>query len=264
MGDFIYYKTSSPAGDLISFLSGVKQMHKETGKRGIIYQRLDMVGTGYPDSIHPYQNEAGEPVCMTKKVFDMLAPLLKSQPYIEDYLVYLGQQVDFDFDVIRLEHYTGQPRGSLNRWFNYPFPQMASDLSKPWILANPLSTNMAVINFTQRYRNHVISYQFLNNYKDNIIFAGLENEHQLFCKQHGLDIPLLEVTDFKQLADTISGAKLFMGNASMCFQLAEAMKIPRILETFPMMPNVIPIGEHAYDFYGQRQVEYYFDKLFNL
>jgi len=27
------------------------------------------------------------------------------------------------------------------------------------------------------------------------------------------------------------------------------------------MPNVIPIGEHAYDFYHQGGIEYYFKKL---
>ena len=44
-------------------------------------------------------------------------------------------------------------------------------------------------------------------------------------------------------------------------ELAEAMKVPRILEIFPIMPNVIPVGEHAYDYYHQGGVEYYFKKL---
>jgi hypothetical protein len=41
------------------------------------------------------------------------------------------------------------------------------------------------------------------------------------------------------------------------------MKVPRILEVFPLMPNVIPIGEKAYDFYHQGAVEYYFKLLNN-
>lgn len=85
MDNFITYKTSSPAGDLISFLAGIKQMHKETGKKGVVYQRLNMVGVGYAEAIHPYSNQEGEPVAMTKEGFNMLVPLLRSQDYIEDY-----------------------------------------------------------------------------------------------------------------------------------------------------------------------------------
>ena len=54
-----------------------------------------------------------------------------------------------------------------------------------------------------------------------------------------------------------------MGNASVCYQIAEALKVPRILETFPMMPNVVPMGKDGYDFYAQSACEYYFDKLLN-
>lgn len=263
MNDFISYKSSSPCGDIISFLAGIKQMYKETGKKGILYQRIGMVGAGYPDSIHPYHNESGEPICMTKEVFEMLRPLVISQEYIEDYLVYEGQEAFFDFDVIRLERFTGQPRGSLNRWFNYSFPQMASDLSESWVNVPRGTVDKITINFTQRYRNHVISYAFLKKYQDKIQFAGLKSERDLFCSQHGLDMPLIEVKDFLELAEIIKGSKFFLGNASMCFQLAESMKVPRILETFPMMPNVIPIGQYAYDFYGQSEAQYYFDKLIN-
>lgn len=260
----IAMKTSSPCGDVLSFLAGIRQMYKETGKKGILYQRLGMIGGGYPDSIHPYQNESGEPICMTKEVFDRLRPLLLSQEYIEDYVVYDGQEVFFDFDIIRLNVFTGQPKSSLNRWFNHAFPQMASDLSESWVDIPYEENGKVLVNFTQRYRNHIISYAFLKKYKDKIVFAGLKNERDLFCEQHGLDIPLLEVKDFLELAKFIKGSKFFMSNASMGFQIAEATKTPRILETFPMMPNVIPIGKHAYDFYSQDEVQYYFDKLLNL
>lgn len=262
--NFINIKTSSPAGDLISYMAGIKQLYKETGKKSVIYQRLDMPGAGYPGSIHPYQNEQDEPICMPESIFNMLKPLICSQEYIEDFLVHKGESIDFDMDVIRLERYTGQPYSSLNRWFNYPFPQMASNLSEKYIEV-PVqgSKQIGIINFTQRYRNHVISYNFLKQYESNLIFAGLQHERDLFCKQWGLDIPLLEVDDFLTLASTIAGCKFFVGNASFCFQLAEAVKVPRALEIFPRMPNVIPTGEKAYDYLYQTSAEYYFDKLFN-
>lgn len=261
--NFISYKSSSPAGDCISFLAGIRQMWVETGKKGVLYQRLDMPGAGHQDSIHPFSNSYGEPIAMPKSMFELLRPLVLSQEYMEDYLVYEGQNAFFDFDLIRMERFTNQPKGSLNRWFNYVFPQMTSDLSKKWIEVEPIKTEQIVINFTQRYRNHIVSYAFLKNYQDKIIFAGIKEERDLFCQQHGLDIPLLEVKDFLELARIITGCKFFMGNQSMCFQLAEAQKVPRILEVFNLMPNVIPIGEHAYDYYIQSACEFYFEKLLN-
>jgi ADP-heptose:LPS heptosyltransferase len=261
------YKTSSPAGDLISFLAGVKRMWEDTGRRAIIYQRIGMQGIGYEGSIHPFQNSEGETVCMSEYMFDMLKPLIEEQEYVESFLIWKGEDFDVDFDLIRLERYTNQPKGSLNRWFNYVFPQMASDLSKPWIEL-PKTLNFAfpwhdkiIINFTQRYRNYLITYHFLKKHQNDIIFVGLPKEKDIFCKTWDLEIQHYQPDNFYQLAQAIKNCKFFLGNQSFCFQLAEALKTPRILETFTMMPNVIPIGEKAFDFYHQGGLEYYFEKL---
>ena len=85
----------------------------------------------------------------------------------------------------------------------------------------------------------------------------------MFCKEWNLDIPLLEVSDFLQLAIYINSCKFFMGCQSFVFQLAEALKVPRILELFPMMPNVIPTGSDAYDAYHEDAIKFYFNKLIN-
>jgi len=52
-----------------------------------------------------------------------------------------------------------------------------------------------------------------------------------------------------------------LGNQSFCYQLAESMKIPRLLELSPVLPNVIPNGKDGYDFYHQQALEYYLEKL---
>jgi len=265
MADFITYSTSSPAGDLISFLAGIKQMWKLTGKRGVVYQRIGMPGISYSESIHPFENEQGEPVTMNGYMFEMLRPLLLSQEYIQDYVEFKGEMVDFNFDLIRMERYTGQPKYSLNRWPFQVFPQMTTDLSKKWIEVdgNGEANEKIVVNFTQRHRNHLIHYHFLKPYQDKIIFAGIKKERDIFCKAFDLDILHLEVSNFLELATVINGCRFFLGNASFCYQLAEAMKIPRVLELFPLMPNVIPIGEHAYDFFSQAAVEFFFTELIN-
>jgi hypothetical protein len=263
--EFVRYKTSSPAGDLISYLPGIRQIYMDKGKKAVIYQRLDMIGGSYSGSLHPFSNEFGDPVCMPQGMFDMLRPLLLSQEYIEDFIVYTGQEIDIDMDKIRLEIFTNQPKGSLNRWPAYAFPNMATDLSEIWIEMNKRYdySGKAILNYTQRHRNYSISYFFLKKYEPDLIFAGLPEERDLFCKQWGLDIPRLEVNDFFELAGHINGCKFFAGCQSFCFQLAEGLKVPRILETFPLLPNIIPIGKHAYDYYHQQSCEHYFEKLMN-
>mgnify|MGYP006935478537 CR=1 FL=1 len=260
---FIYYKTSSPAGDLISFLSGIKRMYEITGKKGVIYQRLGMEGASYEGAMHPFMNERSHPVCMNEYMFCMLRPLLIQQEYIEDFIIYEGQEANFDLDLIRLERYTNQPKGSLNRWFNYVFPQMASDLSKSWLNVPEYekTKDKIIINFTFRHRNPIIQYHWLKEYQGEIIFAGLQNEYEVFCDTWKLGIERLVVKDFMELASAIKSCKLFLGNQSFCFQLAEALKAPRILEIFPLLPNVIPVGDNAYDFYAQHAVEYYFKTM---
>lgn len=258
----ISYKTSSPAGDLFSFLAGVRQLWADTGKKGIVYQRIGMVGNGYPDSIQPFKNEQGEPVCMSVGMFNKLRPLLLSQDYIEDYVQYDGEDVDFDFDILRLGKFTGQPLGSLHRWPAYCFPQMAADHSKPWVsVPRGELSGKILINFTARYRNNVMTYYFLRKYESNLVFVGLPDEHEIFCKKWGVWMPHLAEDNFLELAKEMANCKFFLGNASACYHLAEAMKVPRILETFPNMPHVIPIGENAFDFYHQDAGEYYFNKL---
>jgi len=263
----ILYKTSSPSGDLISFLSGIRKMWMDTGRKAVIYHRLDMIGNSYEGSVHPYENENKVPVCFNQYTFDMMRPLMMSQEYIEDYKVFTGQEHEIDLDKVRLETFTNQPKGSLNRWFNYAFPQMTCDLSKKWILINEGISNTykdkVIINFTERHRNTFINYFFLKKYQDRIIFSGLKKERDLFCTQWDLDVPHLQVDNFYELAKAISGCKFFLGCQSFNFQIAEATKVKRILEIFPMMPNVVPCGEDAYDFYHQGAVEYYVEKLIN-
>ena len=79
-----------------------------------------------------------------------------------------------------------------------------------------------------------------------------------------LSIPQLEykkTDNFLSLASTIAGAKLFIGNQSFPYSLAEAIKVPRILESYYLSPNVIPEGENAYEFSFQPQFEFLVKKL---
>jgi hypothetical protein len=142
------------------------------------------------------------------------------------------------------------------------------DISKQWIDTHPSfhgvvppEWNKILINRTSRYQNQWINYFFLNKYESDMAFVGLEKERDDFCRQWNLNIPLLQVNNFKELALAFRGCRFFIGNQSMCFALAEAMKIPRILEVCPFAPNVDPVGPLAYDFLYQEYFEYYVEHL---
>ena len=64
-----------------------------------------------------------------------------------------------------------------------------------------------------------------------------------------------------ELAEIIKSCKLFIGNLSFGYALAEAIKVPRLLESQPDFPLVYPNGENAYDFYFQEHFELLFKKL---
>lgn len=263
----VKYKSSSPAGDLISYMAGIRKIWHDTGRKGLVYQQLNVVGVGIAFTSQPFTNEFGDSILMGVEMFNNLRPLIIAQEYIEDYLEYKGEEVDFDFDYIRSKIYVNQPLGSLNRYFMYAFPEMNCDISEKWIDAednfDDLALDMVILNFTLRYRNNFINYFFLKKYESVIRFVGLPDEYNCFCKQWNLELKYLAVDNFLELSAYIKKCKFFLGNASMCYQIAEATKCKRILETCPMIPNVIPVGDDAYDFYHQSAVEYYFSKLIN-
>lgn len=265
MTDFLRFKTSSPAGDLISLLPSIRQLYRQSGKKAIIYQALEVVGYTIPGFDQPFKNSNGESILMSNETFYNLKPLVIYQEYIQDFVIYKGQEVDYDLDDIRLKTFTNQPLGSINRWSFYVFPEMANDLSESWVnvhyFEGGISLDKVVLNFTARYRNNWVNYFFLKDYQDRLLFTGLPKEHEDFCKKWDLTIRLLQYDTFYELACAIKNCKFYMGNASMGFQIAEGLKIPRLLETFQVMPNVIPFGKNGYDAYHQGAMQYYFKKL---
>ena len=79
-----------------------------------------------------------------------------------------------------------------------------------------------------------------------------------------MEIPKLEFydcKDFLETAEIIKSSKFFIGNSSFGFTLAEGLKIPRIMESYPDFPVVYPNGGHGYDIYFQVHFEKICKKL---
>ena len=71
-----------------------------------------------------------------------------------------------------------------------------------------------------------------------MIFIGTEFEHQTFESNFG-KIDYYKTDSLYSLAMIINGSKLFIGNQSCPYSLAESMKVNSIQETSVNIPNCI-------------------------
>jgi len=254
-------------GDLISSLCGIKNYCEENGVKAIIYQLLDVKNDYYFGAVHPVKDSEGNQVCMNQSTYKFIKPLIIEQDYIEDYVIYIGQEVDFDLDKVRHEVFVNLPSGAIQNWNGLWFPELQGDISKKWISINGYiwEFKSIIINFTERYRNPYITYYFLKPYEKQLMFVGTEREHELFTKRWALDIEHFKSEDSFFLAEIIFCAKFVLCNQSMVYNLAQAMHVPRLLELCAQFPNCIHgIGKHSYGYYHQHTLEQLFKKLFNM
>ncbi len=257
-------------GDCIAMMAAMKKYHDVTGRKVVLAQVKNQLAQYYQGATHGTVNQDGDMVCMNDKMFDMIKPLVESQEYIHKMEAYEGQHIDLDFDVIRGKTFVNMPHGSIQAWIMYAFPDLACDLSKSWIVVDGKHSieskvkGKAIINFTERYRNTITDYFFLKNYASELIFAGTETEHWKFCQKWQLNIPRLEVKNFLELAYALKASRFLLSNQSFLWNLAEAMKTPRVLEVCNFAVNCLPFyGEDSYGFYHQVGLEYYVRTMFN-
>lgn len=265
-------KHSVNLGDLYAAMGAMYKFYEITKRKVIVSQTVGMIANYYAGAEHPTKNAAGQPVCVNEDMWNMVKPLVESQEYIHSFERYEGQPVSIDLDVIRGKTFVNLPHGPIQGWIPIAYPDLAFDISKPWIFIDDKCpakikkqvSGKIIINFTERYRNNILDYFFLKPYAPDLIFSGTEKEHWLFCNQWQLSIPRLEISNFLELAYALKEAKFLLANQSMLWNLAEAMKTPRILEMCSFADNCFPcIGEDSYGYMYQTSVEYYFRVLYN-
>ncbi len=266
------------SGDLIASMPGMRHRFRKSGRKAVIYQKLNQRGHYMEGSTHPLTDGHGTLVTMNEGMLKLLKPLVESQEYIEALLPFDGQEFDVDLNRIHDGTFVNMPYGPIQMWPWFVFPALRCDLSESWITVslndkiNVSGTNnkyarkledCLILNFTERYRNTTLNYQFLRKFKDRLVFAGTQKEFELFTGAWKLDIPYLQVNDFLELAQAIAGAKGFLGNQSMCWNIAEALKVPRACEYFSRAPNCFPQGEGGALYLYQGDVEDWVFQLMN-
>lgn len=258
---------SGSIGDVWASLPVIKEYNRKSGKKTLLYLNKDQKAFYYEGATHPTKDDSGEQVMLNGNVINMMIPLLKEQYYIEDVQIWSGEEIHIDLDQLRAT-YVGMPSFSLSRWYFYVFPDLACNLANRYIEVPETEKDLAkgkiIIARSERYRNEHIDYSFLKKYEDDLIFSGTMKEYNDFCMRFNLTIKKLPLNNFLELGQALKQSKGLLSNQTMIFQIAEGLKIPRIVELCGFAPNVIPVGESAFDFFSQTGVEYYVEYLYNL
>jgi hypothetical protein len=135
------------------------------------------------------------------------------------------------------------------------------DFSVPW-LKNIEKNYVAdiVINRSNKYHDiEEIDWRMVVPFLDRCIFVGFDREWKLFVRKYQINIKFYKTKDALEVAQVINGSKLFIGNQSCCFAIAEAMKQPRVLERYSFFDNCRPSGKDGYIYLNKELIEKYLD-----
>jgi hypothetical protein len=231
------FKHSGTFGDLIYGLSVVKKMGG--GDLLVAINNIEQCVAEYgyrPDEVDPMHRGR-----FTVYDFNLLEPLLARQSYITNVHPWKGKH-DIDLDRFRgvlFRGFEGNYVEAYHRTFNLPFT--AEAYNETWLEADPQRMATIVINRTFRYRcpNGTGTWQNLleqANISQNGIFVGTEEEHKDFETSTGFRVNYYPVRNFKELADVIAGADLFMGNQSAAYSIAMGLGKSSVLETIKIKP----------------------------
>ena len=244
---------SGNAGDIIYALPTIREIHALTNVDVNLYFRLNQPLKLAEGLTHPLGN-----VMLNQKMVDMLVPLISQQPYIAHCATGVDEPVDIDFDYFRAGAIP-QDKGNIARWCGY-ITGVTPRLEKKWLDVEPDKSygDKIVVARSARYHNSLINHKFLSKY--DVVFLGVKSEYDAIKKTIP-NIQWVQVDDFLQMAQIIAGCKLFIGNQSFPFSIAEGLKVPRILEVCFEVINVVPEGDGGYDFFFQDHFEALVEQL---
>jgi hypothetical protein len=231
------FRHSGTFGDLIYSLSVVKKMGGGTFAVHVGNIEKCVAQYGYrPDEVDPAHQGR-----FRNADFDLIRPLLTRQPYIDAVTVWTGDH-DVDLDRFRGVLFRGFEGNYVEAYYRtFDMPVTADIYNETWLEADAKTVAPVVINRTFRYRcpNGTGTWQGLleqANISQNGIFVGTKDEHEDFEKSTGFRVNYYAVQDFKELADVVAGADLFMGNQSAAYSIAMGLGKSSVLETIKIKP----------------------------
>lgn len=180
-----------------------------------------------------------------------IKPLLEKQHYIKS-VNRCGESlpINIDLDGFRLDNKSLFIYEKYINTFDVPLKQYEMS----WLEAESKEIEQIVISRTNRYKNYNFPWNsIVKKYKKKCIFLGLPDEYDSFIKLYGF-VPYYEVKDAYEMACVIKGSKLFIGNQSVAYAIAEGLKHRTIQETYRKLPDCIFVRDNAKFFIGENFV----------
>ena len=249
----INFSHSGHLGDLINSLPVIMEIAKKSECNLFInlYKKLEKKNV---DVKH-----LNKEFFLTKESYNKLYPLLEIQPYLSKVQVLENDLVDIDLDYFR--NLPINFNIDSVRWYSH-ITGIGPDLNLPYMFKvnknNKYSNHIIFLRSLRRQNDH-ITYNFMDQY-ENLLFIGLYDEY-LDLKKQITKLKFYECNDFLEMAEIINSCKLFVGNLSFGYTIAEALKTPRLLESYLDFPLVYPNGPIAHEFYFQTHFEDYVKKI---
>ena len=92
-----------------------------------------------------------------------------------------------------------------------------------------------------------MDYRILKDISNRLVYIGTQQQYLSFCIQNGFKCLFYRLNNFVQACQMMQKCAFVIGNQTFFFSLAEALKIPRILQFYRGQPDVIPHGDYAND-----------------
>jgi len=220
----LVFKHSGCMGDTIYSLPVIKYLTKNhPATLFLSTQRLTKKDDGSPGG---YNDDR----------INVIKPLLESQKFIKEVRKWHNEYIDYDLDQFRDLFDTPS---NICCWHAQVFNIPTSVCDEKWLEVDPVPISDIVIAKTARYKNAEFPWRdIVKCYKDLISFVGFPHEHARFCKDFG-EVNFIPTDNLLSLAQIIAGCKLFIGNQSCPYAIAEGLKVNTILEIYNPLPDCV-------------------------
>jgi hypothetical protein len=239
------------SGDIVYSIPYMRSLAEHFGD----YLRVNII-SDRPSPLPAAMRHPSGASLMSKAAFEFLEPMLAYQDIIDSVRLLSLNQVpggSVPLDFFRETRGLNVRSGNIPLWAR-KISGLEVSVEKPWINLPPVKKgHRLLLGFSVRYRNSAIDYSVLNQIQGvQIAFVGLPNEYEDFTKRHRLhNIDHLQVENALELGKVIKSSRFFLGNQSLAFSIAEALKVDRALEVCEICPNVVPIGGKAHEYVFQ-------------
>ncbi len=235
-----------------------ENVYRHSGDLGdVIYSLPVLKNTGGGHLVLTQAPYVREPFTSAK--VEKVATFFASQPYIAS-VQFNGGQVnptynldDFRAVWLKLRRQGAHLQYNLAELFLFTFDLPLKLAQEKWLTIPESENSKAVgaeVIFARsfRYRNDRFPWKAVwEKYQARAVFLGSENEFHEFSGNVG-KIPYIATPTLLEAAQLISACKLFVGNQSALYAVAEGCKIPRMIEIWRAEPNCLfPGAIHGFD-----------------